>query len=568
MTLRSPLHAMLWELWRVTRVEAAWRLSLGIVGGLAALVLFAAAAPNAKDAGAVIALGLIVTLQIAGWLVLPNLNGMRPGFPFALGYVRPVRTAVLVGVPMASLSAAQAAMYLMSALLLKETSGYPFPLLPVAAWIGTLTLAQFATNWWTRNRVFVIVGNVTVGLANLGLGGHLLTAEEIPGWDWPPNRWPMIFDFPLSAYALMAVIGLASFGAAVAGVARQRRGDSRSAIPWTAGSAGYPDWIRNLFRFPCPTSSATRAQVWFDLKTSGLVVLTIGVVLAMVSPLLFAVSVPVAFVRPVAVMFGLFSVLAVLVFGGNAFGIRARQARAFEASQPYGTAPLAGLKVLVRSVCVLAALVAVGVSVWASMSFIAVGADGAPLPLYEPLRSWLRAIELGVGALTGYQQLALVILASIGVAAMVASHAAFIALAARYPRRVGHVGWLVLLHALVLVPLVLNGYRGLGTVALWEFLLDALVWITRWIDTPAIVLATAYVFWKAFAERLLTLRQACAAVMVSAAFGAAWLTMLRAAGVSLGDIPATDAVWLLSPALLPLMASILAPLSLNRIRHA
>ena len=82
------------------------------------------------------------------------------------------------------------------------------------------------------------------------------------------------------------------------------------------------------------------------------------------------------------------------------------------------------------------------------------------------------------------------------------------------------------------------------------------------------MLATAYVFWQAFAERLLTLRQACAAVVVSAAFGAAWLTMLRAAGISLGDMPATDAVWLLSPALLPLMASVLGPLSLNRIRHA
>ena len=87
----------------------------------------------------------------------------------------------------------------------------------------------------------------------------------------------------------------------------------------------------------------------------------------------------------------MFSVLAVLTFGGNAFGIRRRQGRvyasAFEATQPYGTARLAGLKVLVRSVCVLAALVAVGVSVWASLSFIAVGKG------YEPLRSWQRAIE-------------------------------------------------------------------------------------------------------------------------------------------------------------------------------
>ena len=30
---------MLWENWRLTRVEAAWRLSFGLVGGLAALAL-------------------------------------------------------------------------------------------------------------------------------------------------------------------------------------------------------------------------------------------------------------------------------------------------------------------------------------------------------------------------------------------------------------------------------------------------------------------------------------------------------------------------------------------------
>ena len=31
--MRSPIVAMLWEIWRVTRVEAAWKLALGIVGG-------------------------------------------------------------------------------------------------------------------------------------------------------------------------------------------------------------------------------------------------------------------------------------------------------------------------------------------------------------------------------------------------------------------------------------------------------------------------------------------------------------------------------------------------------
>jgi hypothetical protein len=260
-------------------------------------------------------------------------------------------------------------------------------------------------------------------------------------------------------------------------------------------------------------------------------------------------------------------VLTVLGLGANAFGIRWRPGRlyasAFEAAHPYGTARLAGLKVLVRSVCVLAALVVVGVSVWASMSVIAVGQG------YEPLRSWQRAIESALGALTGYQQIALAVVGSIGVAVIVASHASFAALAARYPGRldVWIAGWLVLLHGLLLVVLVANGYRGVGSVFLWEFLIDALVGVTRWIDAPAIVLATVYVSWRVFAERLLTLRSACGVVLVSVAFGAAWVSVLRAAGVQLADTTMTYAFWILSPALLPLMATVLAPWSLSRIRH-
>ena len=103
-----------------------------------------------KDFGAAIALILIVLPHFMGWLSMAKLNGGRPGFPLYLLYTRPVRTAVLVGVPMAYLTALPAAIYLVSALLLRVTSGYPFPLLPVAAWIAALNLVLAATNWSTR----------------------------------------------------------------------------------------------------------------------------------------------------------------------------------------------------------------------------------------------------------------------------------------------------------------------------------------------------------------------------------------------------------------------------------
>jgi hypothetical protein len=419
--------------------------------------------------------------------------------------------------------------------------------------------------------VIQMLGAMTASSGCLLLVMHRLTAVEIPGgYDWPPNLWPTLFDFPLTDYALIGAIGLASFGLTVAAVARQRRGDGLAATPSTPG-AGFWDWLVSLFRFPCPTVSATRAQVWFDLKSAGLPLLTIGVALAIVNPLLFAVSGPIDallsggyYARPFAMLFAMSSVLAMLAFGANAFAIRARQGRlyasAFEATQPYGTARLACLKVLVRSACLLAAGVAVGVSVWTSLPLLG---DAVFIQMFdEPLSSLQRAIKSAAAALTGYEQLALVVVASISVALTVASLATLAALWARYPRRLNIAGLLFLLYGLALVLLAL-GQRWNGL----EIPLGAILRATSWVAASAIVLATGYLLWRGFAEQLLTLRQASGAVLVSAAFGAACLTLLRGAGVSLAGMPAADAVWMLSSALLPLMASVLAPWSLSRIRH-
>ena len=120
-----------------------------------------------------------------------------------------------------------------------------------------------------------------------------------------------------------------------------------------------------------------------------------------------------------------------------------------------------------------------------------------------------------------------------------------------------------LLYGLALVLLALGQrWNGVEIIPL-----GAILRATSWVAAAAIVFATAYVAWRSFAERLLTLRSARGAVLVSAAFGAAGLTLLRAAGVSPAGMPAADAVWMLSPALLPLMVSVLAPWSLSRIRH-
>ena len=594
MTRRSPMAAILWELWRVTRTEVAWKLALPIGGGLAALALGAAFGPeepkeyeDLNDLLAAFALTLIVIPHVVGWRSMAKLNGGRPGFPLYLTYTRPVRTAAIVCLPMAYLTAVSSAIYLVSAIVLRVASGHAFPLLPVAAWLAALTLVALAASWSTRNRtvqVYVTMAAIVYGWAK---AVERLTAVEIPRtFDWPPRLWPTLFDFPLIDYAWIALIGVASFRVTVLMVALQRRGDDlpalmRPAVTWSPGSGLWQRLI-DLFRLPCPTASATRAQLWFDLKSDGLPLLTIGVALAMLIVLVSAVSGPIDaslnanpdvpcpiaecfYARPWPVLMAPTALVIMLFFGRNAFGIRRRQGRtyvsAFEATQAYGTGQVVALKLLVKSICVLAALVAIGLSVWLALPLLG---DAVFIQIWGvPLDSQRSAIDAAFAALTGYEQLAVAVVAALGVAVWVASCAALGALWTRYRRRLTIAVSLLVLSGLALALLALAGSRGVVP----EIPLGAILRAVSWVAGAAIVFATAYLAWRAFAERLLTVPQAWGVVLLSTAFAAAWLTVLGAAGLWLVDMPAADAVRMLLPALLPLTISVLAPWSYSRIRH-
>jgi hypothetical protein len=313
-------------------------------------------------------------------------------------------------------------------------------------------------------------------------------------------------------------------------------------------------------------------------------VLTIGVALAVVILLLSAVSNPIDgaisdgfrayvscsnrgcfYARAVTVPFAMFAPLIVLGLGANAFGIRHRLGRtyvsAFEATKAYGTAQLAVLKLLVKSVCVLLALIAIGTSAWISLPLLG---DEVFIQMWEvPLNSRLPAIEAAVAGLTAYELLSLVVVAVVSVVIWVAACAVLGALWARYSRRVNIAASSLLLAGLSLALLALAERNGIVS----PFLVDAIFAAVRWLFFAAMVFTTIYVFWSGFAERLLTIQYASGAVVISAVFAAAWLTVLHAAGVQLARVPATNFEAVLWPVLLLPLASALAPWSLNRIRH-
>jgi hypothetical protein len=435
----------------------------------------------------------------------------------------------------------------------------------VVVWIVAVHLFSTCVQWATRNRVVQWLGSLSV-LA-------LFVAPLVYRTNWSALQ----VQFSLAENAAMAAMGLVCFGLTVAGVARQRRGDPPPVMPWAAAVARL-----RLPRFACPTSSPTRAQVWFELSSGTQGVLAIGGAFALAIPLSLTVGGAldvllsrflgeVAVGRAVAASIAVLSVPAVLVLGGNAFGIRRKQGRVFaspfEATLACGTARMASLKVLVRSACLLAALTAVGASIWTSASVIPFDVLGDQDTFIEksqsPLSGRMRAIEGVVVAMSGYEWLALAFVVSILVAVMVASRAAHGALRARYSRPLNIAGWGLLLYGLALVLLTLTADRGVGL----PILLDAMLTATTWIAAAAGVLAAVYLFWSVVAARLLTPRSASVVLLASAAFGVAWVTVLRAAGAQLTGTPATDVVRMLSPVLLPLMAGLLAPWSLSRIRH-
>lgn len=216
MNLHSPIVAMLWESWRLTRVEAAYRLGLGIVAGSAALVLF--------DAGATIAFWILVVIHAVFWLSIAKLNGGRlmdgykPGFPLYLLYTRPVPTVVFVGIAMAYDAISGAVLYLASAAILGFVFGQPLPLFSVAGWILTFRLLCTALQWSTRNRVAQWIGSFA-----LPTPAVILLQNRVVS--------PLQVEFSLTENTLMILIGILSFGVAVAGVARQRCDDAVATVP-------------------------------------------------------------------------------------------------------------------------------------------------------------------------------------------------------------------------------------------------------------------------------------------------------------------------------------------------
>jgi hypothetical protein len=553
MNLRSPVAAMLWENWRLSRVEAVQRLLVGLLVVSVILKVNSAQGPT-------ISFWVLVGVHGFFYFSIAKLNGGRfmdgykPGFPLYLLYTRPVPTTVLVGVAVIYDAVSCAALYLVSVLFIGLVFDTWFPSWYIAACLVAYHLVCTCIQYATRNRVVQWVGSIASFWPVIALTRS--------GLDSPPT---------LAHYALLALMAVLAFALTVAGVSRQRRGDAVASEPFTAAWSGYPVGLISLFRFPCPMSSATKAQLWFELKSTGFPALTLGLAIALLILLLSALGTYVAPARGAALGTAVFAVpLLLFIFASNAFGIRNKQGRSqasvFEMTQPRGTAQLVGLKLLVRTACVLAALLAIALAVWISGSFMSSWGQWLPDGNKDALPGLLQlrgAIGDAVAGQSGYLHAAQAIVISVAIAGLVAWQAAREALKARYPRPTLVVMWLPAVWGLTVFLLAVAGSNGIVPHAVMR----SLVFAAMWTATAVLVSATIYLFWRNIAERALPAIYVAGVLAILVAFGVAYLTLLHAIGVQLAEKPLAAGAILTWPVLLLLLGSMLAPWSLNRVRH-
>jgi len=546
----NPATAVLWECWRVSRLNLVSMIFLAMLGGAGT---FALPMDGELDASLVVALAIYLALFGQLWALTID---SRTGFTLRLGFTRPIPTRVLVTVPMVYVAASSAVAYLIPIWVLRTAFGIPLPLLP-AALVSTVSLTLVAFCWSSANpvrrRAFPVILWLlctTWFLASLVAGSSATGEPQTTGS-------AEVFSFSASAYGWMALISAAAFWVTLAGVARQRRGDDgfSTAPPTGEGAVARPrsafrTWIADRVRIMCPVSSPARAQLWFEMSTVGARVLTAGALTTLAAPIFFTVLDAAGALGQALYFWVWFPLMVpVLVALPSMLGLRRKQGAsylgAFAATRSLGTAHLVGLKVLVTSLAILLSWSVLVAVLWVFSVWLAAWGPETQAAFTE---YWGDFFPSPLGTADTLQRMV-----------------AFAALATAVLAGTG------VLHAsLVLNPrrLVLTG-MGIGLyIASWVF-----VGIRGWVDPEiiatahlsivvlAILLSAAFLIRRSVVERIFTWRGLTAILVV----GVGFLILNFWLNPNPDDIEDHMAAFILGS--LPLIVMALLPWSFNRLRH-
>jgi hypothetical protein len=545
MTLRTPAGAVLWECWRLSRAAIATTLIVATV--LSALLLAGFAGSEASAVFTLLIL-IIAALSTQNWVWRAD---DRNGFTLASGFTRPVRTWMMVVVPMLYIALTSALVYLLPAAALGYLFDLRLPIVPLAASVAAIALSIRASQWWTAHTPTRIAGR-------LGIGALIVVWLLFEGGDGllEPDRWSETATIPAAGYLRMVLLATVALVLTVYGVSRQRRGEdlvmellaARRAESRPREETRFATWLRP----GCPTSSPARAQLWYEAHAVGMPILLSGVAGAVVLVLLIMLS-PLAGSSDLArgrltglAMWALIAPL--LIAARRAIGLRRKQGRVFlsvfDGVRPMTSARLVAIRLAVASTALLAAW---GVVLLVGLAALAVAPRG---------ESVLEVLGAAVGAWTVVGVLAGAALFVVHLAGTLAIWAGF---NAGLVRRKRSMAFAAAGAAAYVAGLIYASYRG--------WIGGSMIPMNLWMIVVVTAIGTGIALYRSRSRRLLSDRVLAVVGLAWVAFAALHLArfpsieILNPGDAALGVPLAVFAV------ILPLAGATWALSSFDRLRH-
>ena len=264
---RPILRAMLWELWRTSRLE--FFLRTGGMGAMACLVLYAIHLKQDESGEALAAVGngIILTMLVAPSLFnanwLQSFDNSQAGFQLRLGFTRPVTTTQLVMAPLLYTTILGAAGFLVPAVMVRLCCSSNFPLLAPAVVVGWGNGMFTATVWSARSRwmkAVLLIGLMAVCAGALCLHHQARTQGQ-----------PILLEMGKPSYVSLSAVhwaalagsALIAFPLLVSAVQRQRCGEMPSRP--TASASRKSRTTRTSRSFSGPFL----AQLWYERRRLG-----------------------------------------------------------------------------------------------------------------------------------------------------------------------------------------------------------------------------------------------------------------------------------------------------------
>ena len=552
--MRTPVRALIWELWRISRWDLIFRAAGGSVFVVAAFWFVQTGRDGIEPIAGFTLLVLAGTSVFSGtWM--EGFENRQTGFYFHLGYSRPISTRLLVVIPMAYIACTSALSFLIPTTLLRLLFEVPFPFLPAVALIVTATTCLVAAAWSSANFFARMLNLVIVGVA---LGGLMLW------WNWQQGvattllvsmkDWPTVFTFSFLHYLVLLTVSVCAVVVTTFAVDRQRHGERLQIKAVSQMVRGLTD---RLPRWTRPFGTPVRAQFWLEMRRSGLKVLLIGFSAPIfVFPYIAYANLNSEPLRgKAAVMWLFFLALCPFVYqvlGAEwLLGLKRRQGAVwistFDATQAMGTDGLIAVKLAVLATSVLAG--------WLAMA----SAAALHTILFDSFHDWIRISETISAIAANVPAAWWAVVAIVAVVLCASSSAMMIAFGLwlpLYPKVIAGIAVVLVAHAGLAVW---DSQHACVLSPLWT----AYSWLlSAGLATVCFIALQQSLKWGCLGKRFFVVALCLWAVLVSATV----TLYLKVAPVTV-TVPLSALVLGLGMMTTPLAAAAMAPLALASHRH-